>query len=241
MGTVPVLIEVEETRNQPDINLCCKLVEFLTKGEVAPIGLVGTLDEVADVLGKIREENLAPSIFVINTFGAKAILRGVDELIGDVPTVYVRRELFAGQSGLAESLGGNSTPVTGTSLILGQMKMRLTSMWPYGSRNCEEVAERLSRAIVEFLKTGDFRVIERLRAVDPYARIKTLRRPFEKTACSGPRDEGHELQPCPMLIHAFGEQAHDEGREHFRKPGQAHGISENTAPAGGAFINIFKI
>ena len=179
MGAVPVLIEVAETRNQPNINLCCKLVALLTKGEIAPIGLVGTLDEVADVINKIRDENLAPAIFVVNTFGARDVLRGLDALMGEVPVVYVRRELFAGESGLAESLGGDNPNVTDTSLILGKMKMRLTSMWPYGSRNCDEVADRLSRAVVEFLRTGDFRVIERLRAVDPHARLKSLRMPFE--------------------------------------------------------------
>jgi hypothetical protein len=157
--TVPILVEVADTRNKNDTNLCCKVMALLFEKQIAPIGMVGTIDETKDVLQRIREANLEPAIFVINTFGAKAILPGLDPLMGETPVLYLRRALFAGKSGLMAQLGGD-VGVQQTTTMLSHMMPRLTAIWPYGSKNADDIAKRAATALIRFLESGDFLAIE---------------------------------------------------------------------------------
>jgi hypothetical protein len=161
MSRVPILVEVEPTRKQPDTCLCAKAAHTLLEANLGPVGLVGTLDETKALLDELAGHNLTPAIFIVNTFGAKAILPGLDSLMGDLPVVYLRRQLFAGRSGLMDGLPPLGPGGIMATTALNQMKPRLTSMWFYGSRNADDIARRLASTLTRFIADGDFKHFER--------------------------------------------------------------------------------
>jgi hypothetical protein len=152
MQGVPILIEAEETRQEESLKICCKLADLLLGRQVAPVGLAGTADEVRHILEEMKENALSPAIFVINTFGARHVLSELDPLIGDVPVLYFRRQLFAGWGGLRGQFRGTPSEVLLTP--------RLASIWLYGSENSDEIARLAASALIRFLKDGDFQQIE---------------------------------------------------------------------------------
>ena len=161
-----MLVEAEAAAKQPDTALCARVAELLMQQEVRPVGLAASLDQARAILEEMKSHELAPAIFVVNTYGAKDLVGDLDTLMGDVPVLYLRRALFAGQSGLMDQLnligpGGSLTATT----VLDKMKPRLTSMWFYGSQNADRVARRAAEALAAFLRTGDFRQIERTRGM----------------------------------------------------------------------------
>jgi len=160
MTRVPIFIEVEETRKQEEVKVCSKAVAILTEKHGLPIGLVGTVAEAQGVLGEINAAGLSPAIFVVNTFGAKSVLRELDPLMGELPVLYLRRRLYAGRSGLMDQLQGGAGSGQETVAVLRGMTPRLTSMWFYGSRNSDEIARRVVEAIIRFVKDGNFQHIE---------------------------------------------------------------------------------
>ena len=147
MPGVPMFIEVQATREHKDTRVCCKIVDLLLERKVAPIGLAGSLEEARGILEQMREHGLSPAIFVINTFGAKTILPGLDPLMGALPVIYLRRGMYAGKSGLLDRSTAGMTP-------------RPMTMWFYGVKNSDEVASRVAAAVLRFLETGDFYHIE---------------------------------------------------------------------------------
>jgi len=130
------------------------------------VDLVGSLDQTRAILEGLRSRQLTPAIFVVNTFGAKDILMDLDSLMGDLPVLYLRRALFAGQSGLMDQLDLVGQGSVMATVALGKMKPRLTSMWFYGAKNADTVATRAAEALAAFLRTGDFRRIERTKAAN---------------------------------------------------------------------------
>jgi hypothetical protein len=156
---VPILVEVADTRDKSDTNLCCKILALLFEKQIAPIGMVGTIEETKLVLKRIEEAKFAPAIFVVNTFGAKPILPDLDALIAETPVLYLRRALYAGRSGLMDQLGGDVC-VQQTSVVLRKMRPRRTAMWFYGSKNPDEIAKRAVNSLIRFLENGDFLDIE---------------------------------------------------------------------------------
>ena len=90
--------------------------------------------------------------------GIKNIL--VDPIVGETPLIFMRRNMFAGKSGLSEhfDLGTNTES---TMTVMKNMKARLVASWNYGSMNGPDVARSVARAVDSFLKTGDFRAVER--------------------------------------------------------------------------------
>jgi len=158
---VPLLVEVEAAGRQPDTALCARLADLLAQKDIRPVGLAASLDQTRAILEEMKCQELAPAIFVVNTFGARDILGGLDSLMGDLPVLYLRRSLFAGQSGLLDQMNliGPGSPMV--TAALGKMKPRLTSMWFYGAKNADVVATRAAEALGAFLSTGDFRQIER--------------------------------------------------------------------------------
>jgi hypothetical protein len=147
MPGVPMFIEVESTRTHKDTRVCSKIVDLLLERKVAPVGLAGTVEETRDILTQARQHGLAPAIFVVNTFGAKAVLPGLFPLIGESPTVYLRRGMYAGKSGLMDRFPEG-------------LHARQRIMWFYGVKNSDDVAKRLAGAVLLFLNDGDFHHIE---------------------------------------------------------------------------------
>lgn len=161
---VPVLIEVESTAAQADTSLCTRAANQLLKQGVPFVGLAHSLDETRTTLETLKQAGKTPAIFVINTFGAKGLLAQLDALMDEQPVLYLRRALYAGKSGLTEHV--NLIPPAGAiaaTVALKKMKPRLTSMWFYGAQNAGVIAQLAAEAVHAYLKSGDFRQIERAR------------------------------------------------------------------------------
>jgi hypothetical protein len=156
---VPILIEAEETLQSPELRLCWKIAVKLVRRKVAPL-LVSTPLQIADAIKKAHAFKTPPAIFVINTFGTKTILPEIDPLIGELPVLYFRRSLYAGQSGLMSYVPEVNHSMTSTTTILRSLTPRLSSIWYYGSKNSEEVSERAAGTIASYIADGDFRQIE---------------------------------------------------------------------------------
>lgn len=160
MPGVPIFIEAAETRTDPQLRVCSKVLELLWEKEIAPIGMAGTVEEVRDVLEELKKNQLSPAIFVINTFGAKAILPGLDPLMGEVPVLFLRRRLFAGRSGLADIVKVDALGSVTTIIASRRWTPRLTAVWSYGSRNSNETAKHAASVLLRFLQDGDFTAVE---------------------------------------------------------------------------------
>jgi len=159
MDGIPFFIEVEEAKKEKDVALCTKISTLLFQQNIRPLPFAATLDEAKAVLAAIHQTGRSPAIFVINTFGAKEILANLDPLMQDTPALFLRRGMFAGKSGLMDTLAPDPSKLQ-TMAVVGKMTPRLTSFWVYGSKNSDHVASRASQALVRFLKSNDFRDIE---------------------------------------------------------------------------------
>ena len=158
MPGVPIFIEVDDTRKIADARICSQVVELLMAKQIQPVGLAGSAEETRAILEQMKEHNLEPALFAINTFGAKEVLPALDPLMGDAPAIFFRRSLYVGRSGFLD------TTAVGATLALEaliKIKPRLASIWYYGSKNCGELAKRAAVAIALFLESGDFLHIER--------------------------------------------------------------------------------
>ncbi|MGD0089738.1 MAG: hypothetical protein ABSE73_07445 [Planctomycetota bacterium] len=138
------------------LRVCSKVLELLREKQIAPLGLAGTVEEVRDVLVQLKKNRLSPGIFVINTFGAKDILPGLNPLMGEVPALFLRRQLFAGKSGLADIIKADASKSATTMIAQGRGTPRLTAVWPYGSKNSYETAKYAAGVLFRFLQDGDF-------------------------------------------------------------------------------------
>ena len=169
MPRVPVFIEVDDTRQRADAGICSQVVELLMAKQIQPVALAGTADEARAILAQMKEHNLEPALFAINTFGAKDVLPFLDPLMGDLPAIFFRRSLYLGQSGFLDTSAVGST-VAMEALM--KIRPRPTSIWYYGRANCGEMAKRAAVAIALFLESGDFLHIERAGAEVRQARLK---------------------------------------------------------------------
>jgi|GEM_PF-3642528 len=164
MRGVPIFVEVDSTRLDKDLQVCSKIVTMLTESNFGPVGLAGTIPELQSILGELSEHKLTPGIFAINTFGVKPILPELDNLMGDAPVIYFRRELFAGQSGLMEHMGVSDAGTQNTVVVLGKMRPRLTAFCFYGKKNAQAVAKDSFATLTRFLNGEDFRLVEQMGA-----------------------------------------------------------------------------
>lgn len=159
MDRVPFFIEVPEAKDKQELQLCSKISALLAQKKVDPLPFAANLKEVEEILVAMKQADLVPAIFVINTFGAKEILAGLDPLIGETPALFLRRGMFAGRSGLMDTLAPDPGKAA-TMVVIGKLTPRLTSVWAYGSKNSAHVAQRAADAVYRFLQSGDFRDIE---------------------------------------------------------------------------------
>ena len=127
----------------------------------AAVALTGTTEEVRAVLDEMKAYNLAPALFVINTFGARDIMPLLDLVMGDSPVLYFRRSLYIGQSGLMLAMNPDeASSILAAEAALVRMRPRPTAMWYYGSKNADEIARRAVLALGRFLESGDFSHVE---------------------------------------------------------------------------------
>ena len=152
MNRVPVLIEVTQ---QAEAQLCRAICDALLRHQLAPVGMATSLDELHEILEALKQNGLQPAIFLINTFESRDILKQLDPLMGECPAIYLRRQLYAGQSGLMEQ-----DPNNPTVKVLKSMIPRLTSIWMYGAKSAATVTQNVVTCMLQFHADGDFRHFE---------------------------------------------------------------------------------
>src|SRR5476649_1796375 len=106
MNRIPILVEVTK---QAEAQLCRAITDALLQQQVAPVGMATSLVELHEILETLKQNGLQPAIFVINTFESRDILKQLDPFMGELPAVYLRRQLYAGQSGLMGQDPNNPT------------------------------------------------------------------------------------------------------------------------------------
>jgi hypothetical protein len=156
MSGVPIFIEVAKAR---EAQLCRSIVDSLLAQGMAPIGMATSMTELTGILAALQQNNLAASIFIINTFEAKDILPQLDPLMGELPAVFLRRGLYAGQSGLMEQFPDDPNKMA-TMVVLKKLTPRLTAIWTYGAKNAPQVMQRMMQCLARFQADGDFRHFE---------------------------------------------------------------------------------
>ena len=154
----PFFIEAPATQ-QADVNICAKIMRILFEHKIRPIPFASSLADIDSILTSLKTRNIRPSIFLVNTFGAKEILKELNPVLGELPTLYFRRSLHAGESGMSELLPDPNK--NDTMEMIGKFTPRLTSVWMYGGKNSGSIAQHAAAALLKFLGDGDFKHIEK--------------------------------------------------------------------------------
>jgi hypothetical protein len=156
---LPVFIETISGRDFADVLVCRKVMAAVFKLGITPLPFASTNEELAEVLQTLENRMVEPALFVVNAFGSEHLFPLLDSLIGDRPTLFLRREMYSHTQCL-QAVFGEVDALTGTQ-YLGRMTPRLAVAWPYGPRNSDKVAEHVAHAVRRYLIDGDFTAIER--------------------------------------------------------------------------------
>jgi len=163
MPGVPFFIEVVSSAQLANIQVCRKIMAALFKEKIQPLPFASCVKEVSEVLAALQARGISPAVFVINTFYAEELLPQVDLLMGPAPVVYLRRQIFA------DPLGANKSGARpSTTVAIRNMTQRPTVEWTYGSKTGDEVAAEGAKALLNFLREGDFTTLEN------FARMQTV-------------------------------------------------------------------
>jgi len=160
---LPVFFESPAAAAHSDTALCTHMAEQLVRQGLPNIGVAQTVLQAKDAVQTIESQGYKPAIFVVNTYGLKGQLAELDDVLKNTPVLFLRRALFAGRSGLIDQVNLQPFDNLPQAAGMGKLKARLTSMWFYGARNSSLVASRAVEAVQAFLRTNDFKQIERIR------------------------------------------------------------------------------
>lgn len=155
---VPLFIESTFAREQ-GIDPCARICRNLIEAHVAPIPYGEDFDQVVQVARSLGGAQCRAAIFVVNTLGAKDMLKRLDPIMGETPALFLRRGLMAGQSGLADFLVPDPDTAH-TMQVLGKLTLRLTTIWHFGRNNLDALACNAAQALLRFLETNEFRYLE---------------------------------------------------------------------------------
>ena len=160
MKRLPFLIEVWEGTHNAELRICHKVMTQLFRQRVLPLPFATSVREVSDVTNALKRQGMEPAIFIVNTFWAEEVLPDLDALMGETPVLFFRRDLYSFTKSLQGIFGD---PRRGrTTECIRNMTPRETSVWSYGSKTTDTVAERASHAIIKYLEDGKFSGIERM-------------------------------------------------------------------------------
>jgi hypothetical protein len=157
MARVPFFVEVVSSAQLANVQICRKIMAALFKEKIQPLPFASCVREVTEVLAALKARSLAPAVFVINTFYAEELLPQIDPLMGSAPAVYLRRHIFADPltTGPDKAVARPSA-----TLVLHNMTPRPCAEWTYGSKTADEVAADGAKALLSFLREGDFAALE---------------------------------------------------------------------------------
>jgi len=154
---IPIFVEVPD---KPEIAICAPVTQMLLEQGIQPVGLATSVEELESILQQLKENSLEPGIFIVNTFLAKPIIPELDRLMGEAPVVFLRRSLYAGQSGLMDFLAVTPDGKQSTLHAIQKLRPRLTSIWQYGSKNADQVRQRVLKCMLRYLNDKDFKHFE---------------------------------------------------------------------------------
>jgi len=157
MAGIPFFIEVVSSDQLANVQVCRKIMAALFKEKIQPLPFASCIKEVTEVLAALKARSLAPAVFVVNTFYAEELLPQIDPLIGPTPVVYLRRQIFADPLATGPD---KAVERPSTTAVLHQMTPRPCVEWIYGSRTAHEVAADGAKALLSFLREGDFAALE---------------------------------------------------------------------------------
>jgi hypothetical protein len=160
VNKVPVFIEMPNPGAKPEALVCQIAINVLSGLGYANLPLASSIDDLNAQLALLKDKGGEPALFVVNTFNAREVIKQLDPIVGDSPMIFLRRNMYAGKSGLSEHFDVGADKES-TMTAMKNMKPRLTAVWNYGSLNGPEVARVVARAIDAFVKNGDFRAVER--------------------------------------------------------------------------------
>ena len=173
---VPVFIEVVTGVDHANAEVCRKIMAALFKEKVAPLPFASTAQEVAGVLDALKARGMVPAVFVINTFWAEDLLSQIDPLMGQTQVVYLRRSIFSGpllKAAAADAASAEAGSLTTTTTVLDKMTPRPCVHWTYGSQTAGEVAAAGAKALLRFLREGDWSVLEQFAQTQTYEMLKS--------------------------------------------------------------------
>ena len=165
MEMAPVFFEVLEHEKCPQIHIVNQIRVDLYKRGLTPLPFASTLVELTELVNSLENAGIQPSLFVINTFEAEEQLDDLDLAMGDAAVLFFRRELMWLKA------GAGSIEDIGVTTRINQMRPRLTGIWYYGALNFEQVAERASFRIEQYLGNRDFRCFEESLQFSPSGRL----------------------------------------------------------------------
>ena len=159
MADIVIFIEAKATQVLTETAICSKACALLNERGF----MVGSMPELLEVLEELKSADLSAAIFVINTFGAKELILQLNSFMPEVPALFLRRQLFAGQSGLMDHIRAAESAADIDAITIEQLptKHRRHSIWYYGTKNLDEVARRAAKSLTLFLDKGDFYAIEK--------------------------------------------------------------------------------
>jgi len=155
MTRLPMFVEVMQSQENAQLAICRKLMALLFRRGIAPLPFGASLDEIRTVLASMRQRNTPPAIFVVNTFWADELLLELDKLMGLTPVLFFQRELFLSSLVAKLPAQGDPPPPGRRAVSLRRLAPRPMTVWSYGPKTSDAVAERAAEGLARFLKDGD--------------------------------------------------------------------------------------
>lgn len=152
---LPVFIERAEMQLEDQDTILQQIRCLLYIRGVWPLAYAESVDQVPSVLEAFRNKNQRLALFVVNLSGIEDHIPYLDEVIGETPVVLFRRELL-----WLREFRDEWTGQSGLTTRIGQMRPRLTAVWPFGPKNAYKVARHVAVRIESYLRFGDFRSLE---------------------------------------------------------------------------------
>ena len=154
---VPVFIEtVHQDPMYSDIRICDKLRMELFKRHVSPLPYAKSIMELLSIRKSMLSRGAEPGLFIVNLFWIDNVISEYDELMGEVPTIFFKRELMSQRSSVLD------LKKMTTQTFFAKLKPRLTIMLNYGPKNSNKIAASVADQIITFLDNGDFCCLEKI-------------------------------------------------------------------------------
>jgi len=140
---VPIFLEVIRSEQYEDLRICHKIMRLLFQRKLHPLPFATSLDETVAAIHTLKANDLAPSIFIVNSLWAEETVRDLDAVTGDAPILLLQRSISMHDPLPLQDIGD-----------------RPFVCCRYGAKNSEAVALRIANVLERYVRDGEFRHIE---------------------------------------------------------------------------------